>query len=226
MDAVPSRLALTKLILIITLIELNLTKLTLTITLIKLNLTRLTMIKLTLTLTLIGMSPAVIAVDPGIVDANVLALKNVAYLPHLIESEEVQQAMRRPWSLFDTNAGKVEIENNNYILKDDAKIEASRKQTQTDEASSKQISVCVCDINEYVKETANLIANYVLPHMIGEGRSFVIMTLKLAKTPKQRSIDHAVEMATNILTQSMCCDFKVCHLNANSSNERTIVCKF
>jgi hypothetical protein len=69
---------------------------------------------------------------------------------------------------------------------------------------------------------------------------YLILTLKLLKNPKEKHINKAVKTVIDALSSSVPAspqaggsgwgvrgwDFKVVHLNANSRNERTVVCKF
>lgn len=87
------------------------------------------------------------------------------------------------------------------------------------------ITACVCDINVSADVTAELLSNHVLSHLRACKETFVVITLKLMKGPKQRHIDYAVTTVINILSKSNCNEFKVVHLNSNSSNERTVVCR-
>jgi 23S rRNA U2552 (ribose-2'-O)-methylase RlmE/FtsJ len=68
------------------------------------------------------------------------------------------------------------------------------------------------------------------------GTGYLVLTLKLPKNPKEKHMLRAVATAMKLLAPAkndfaakygVCgWDFKVVHLNANSKNERTLVCKF
>lgn len=68
------------------------------------------------------------------------------------------------------------------------------------------------------------------------GTGYLILTLKMPKNPKEKHMLRAVAAAMKLLAPAknkfaakfgVCgWDFKVVHLNANSKNERTLVCKF
>lgn len=147
---------------------------------------------------LASMTKRVIAIDPGNLRPEVSELANVQHIAGLVESSEAQLALK---AACDEGKGTYERGG---------------------------ISVCVCDINVDVSLTAEILVKWVVPHMsnclVGAKYSpFLIMTLKLMKSSKQKHIDFARDEAIRILSP-YCEDFKVVHLNANSSNERTIVC--
>lgn len=112
-------------------------------------------------------------------------------------------------------------------------------------------SLCVCDINCDAWVAIAVLIKHVLPHCgiyssDDENSStfgYLILTLKMAKNPKDKQIHRAVETVIKALSnpeynKDSCrpsCndfsvikgwDFKVVHLNANSRNERTIICKY
>jgi hypothetical protein len=68
------------------------------------------------------------------------------------------------------------------------------------------------------------------------GTGYLVLTLKLPKNPKEKHMLRAVATTMRLLAPArnefaakygVCgWDFKVVHLNANSKNERTLVCKF
>ena len=130
-------------------------------------------------------SKKIIAVDPGELRPEVLAMNNVQHLPHLIENKSVQSVLRN---------------------------------------LDKKLTCCICDINVDVRETAKLLLRHVLPHM---SDGVIVMTLKLCKSPTTKFIESAVKAVKSILNESgKCFDYRVIHCNSNSSNERTIVCKY
>lgn len=55
---------------------------------------------------------------------------------------------------------------------------------------------------------------------------YVVLTLKLPKGAKNAHARSAADSARTVLTKAGCWDFKIVHLNANSSNERTLLCRF
>lgn len=156
----------------------------------------------------------VLAVDPGDIDADILAIPGVTHCRALAEAPQTAAA------LSDFGG----------------------------------FSLCVCDINCDAWVAIALLIKDVLPHcgIYSETEqidpteqklfSYLVLTLKLAKNPKEKQINRAV----NIVIEAMSTpvphklssasngiiygvkgwDFKVVHLNANSRNERTVVCKY
>jgi len=143
---------------------------------------------------LASISKKVIAIDPGDLHPTVSRLENVCHVQALVESSEAQEAMR-----------------------------AAQIEGVSGEHSG--VLACVCDINVEVIFTAKILAKWVLPFIsTNAGIPFVVMTLKMNKSPKQKHIDFARDQAVQILSP-FCHDFKLVHLNANSSNERTLICR-
>ena len=58
------------------------------------------------------------------------------------------------------------------------------------------------------------------------GPSYIVLTLKLPKNPKEKLVAKIAQSVEEILLRYGCYDFKLIHLHANSINERTLVCKF
>ena len=159
----------------------------------------------------------VLAVDPGNLHPEVLKLSNVIHVPCLVESSEAQLAMK---NLSIVN--KFKSKNENSVSKD------------------KAIDVCVCDINIPSKHAVKIIIKNVIPNMMvqqskeldGNSESnglncskFIVLTLKLNKNPKELHINRAQNFLISSLSEFGCFDFKFTHLNSNSSNERTMICK-
>jgi hypothetical protein len=73
----------------------------------------------------------------------------------------------------------------------------------------------------------------LFPNSAGDSKSktsvefdkFIILTLKLIKNPKEYHIVNAVNTVKSNFSSFGCVDFKVVHLNANSKNERTLICR-
>ena len=63
-------------------------------------------------------------------------------------------------------------------------------------------------------------------HITCNSYSYIILTLKFFKKAKLKHIDSYFQKAKSVLCREyICWDFKCIHLNANSLNERTLVCK-
>ena len=142
-------------------------------------------------------SKKVISIDPGDLRCEVLQLGNVLHIRSLCESQDAQTALSDLPSLCP---------------------ELDRQDVY--------ISACVCDINVDPIITAELLAKHVLPHMRARHDAFVIVTLKMMKNHKPKHLQQAVTNVIQILSNSSCKEFKVVHLNANSKDERTIVCRY
>lgn len=173
----------------------------------------------------------VVAVDPGELLASVLADQRITHVQSCVEDPLVQGTLRE--------------------------LTAS---------SYQRISLLVCDVNFAPGPAAKTLAEHCFPWLEGHGRchccscatgyttttttppshaksaelrhSFVVLTLKMLKNPKQRHIDLAVAECTATMTLShtrarpskcscpcSCWSFNLVHLAANSANERTLICK-
>ena len=155
----------------------------------------------------------ILAIDPGNLHPSIASLDRVRHLQFQIQSPAVETILR----------------------------------SYTSKHSS--ISICVCDMNCDAAEASGLLAKHVIPFMghtknvvcenaeninndsVVERSSldgydcFVVLTLKLLKNPKPHHIMHAVEAAKHNFAPFNFVDFKVVHLNANSKNERTLICR-
>lgn len=155
---------------------------------------------------------AVLAIDPGDIRPEVLNLENVVHVPHTVQS-----------------------------------LEAGAIITRTINSVNKNVDfIVVCDMNCMASDAIDLLCKHVLVHItrkdntsiIGNSNSyggnlFVVLTLKLMKHPKQNHINRAQQIVCDALYKygifeenSIGNDNMKCvHINANSLNERTIVCK-
>lgn len=151
-------------------------------------------------------SSRVLSIDPGLLHPSVLALPNVTYIPETLQNSNIGE-----------------------VLSDLAQ-------------SRLKLKVVVCDVNFEPAETARMLCEFLLPFIdgladcdqcpsrSGSNSSYVILTLKLMKKPKQHHIDRVVERVLAIITDcsgphSKCWSFHAVHLAANSKNERTLCMK-
>jgi 23S rRNA U2552 (ribose-2'-O)-methylase RlmE/FtsJ len=138
----------------------------------------------------------VIAVDAGEIHPSILSIPGVDHIPTLIQTSDARNALMNVQS---------------------------------------SLRLLVCDINVDPYETSKILTNYVIPYLVKfncndnndkVNGSFIVMTLKLFKNPKQHSIEQAAAFATQNLSNGGCFDFRIVHLTANSSNERTLLCRY
>jgi len=156
----------------------------------------------------------VISIDPGALDEQVLKRPNVRHIRYAMESEEVKSYLSS--SLNRDKCGN-------------------------------HISMCVCDVNFYVVSAAKSLLRHILPYVRGYRQhcvressstvledhqnvepawSYLILTVKLPKKAKTTYITLCYETVCDSLASGAGCrDFHLLHLNANSSNERTIICR-
>ena len=81
-----------------------------------------------------------------------------------------------------------------------------------------------CSISETTSNQSNISSSKIERECLCGG--YVVLTLKLPKGAKNVQAQSAADSARAVLTRAGCWDFKIVHLNANSSNERTLLCRF
>jgi hypothetical protein len=74
-------------------------------------------------------------------------------------------------------------------------------------------SMCLCNSTYNPKQNVRSCGGYV------------VLTLKLPKNSKEQHINNATNVAIKQLSAVNCHDFHVVHLQANSINERTLLCR-
>jgi len=144
-------------------------------------------------------SARVISIDPGKLDPAVEALPNVTYIPQTLQNSNVEAVL-----------GSVA-------------------------PSPLTLKLVVCDVNFEPRETAKMLCDHLLPLLDGMAcpcaaagsSSYILLTLKLLKNPKQSLIDRVVAGVLDIFKRSSgmhadCWSHKLVHLTANSKNERTL----
>ena len=146
---------------------------------------------------------AVVSIDPGQLHPSVLALPNVTHVPHLAESPVTRQAL---------------------------------------EALSQPVSLCVCDVNFEAPLAADMLVRCIWPYMAGRDEfvrresgvdvvgamRYIVLTIKLHRSPSPAAIERSYASARAAFTaafQGCALDFQLLHLNSNSLNERTILCR-
>jgi 23S rRNA U2552 (ribose-2'-O)-methylase RlmE/FtsJ len=189
---------------------------------------------------------AVLAVDPGLLRPEILSLRNVVYLQHLAQAEEVGNALK---SIQHESVDRISSASGTVSVPGNVVAMANAK-----------IRFVVCDINCDAKMTADCLVSSVLPYIEGYGccccgektkfrrqdhceddtSVVLVVTLKLFKNPKSSIICRAVrDVVQTIGCQfaSLECengckwvwdwatvsDCRVIHLCSNSANERTVV---
>jgi 23S rRNA U2552 (ribose-2'-O)-methylase RlmE/FtsJ len=158
----------------------------------------------------------VYAVDPG--DLNPIIHKEITNIVHLKDCGE---------------SAHVNNQISNYLTQN----------------NNMKVRFCVCDVNIEGPEAANILCENILPLMklntnnnnnnnnntaIDDANvcsdGILVLTLKLPKNPSSRYISKISNIVQNILTDSnreifVCYDIHIIHLNANTRNERTLVCR-
>lgn len=152
---------------------------------------------------------AVLSIDPGLLHPDVLCLPNVTHVPFLAEAPATQDA-----------------------------IDSFTDRTGTGDFQA--ISLCVCDVNFEAHLAAKMLTTHiVIPHMgvvsrdgdiqkAKENCAYVILTLKLQRNPSPAAIERNYRKACSVFLETLPdrdIEFQLVHLNANSRNERTLLCR-
>ena len=150
-------------------------------------------------------SNKIIAIDPGLLHPSVATLPQIIHIPKSLDCEEVQNILREMSIMYSIN-------------------------------------LCVCDVNFDAVMAAQALRTYILPYVNGyrsssniehvtsssschQASSYVIFTLKFPKHPKEKHIRKTFSSVKAIFEDAGCWDIRMVHLNANSSNERTVACR-
>ena len=143
-------------------------------------------------------SARVISIDPGKLDPSVEALPNVTYIQQTLQNSNVEAVL--------ANVAPPPL----------------------------KLNLVVCDVNFEPRETAKMLSDHLLslldgmaPSSCSASPSYILLTLKLLKKPKQALIDRVVKAVIEIFKQRSgqhadCWSHKLVHLTANSKNERTL----
>jgi len=157
--------------------------------------------------------PKVIAIDPGLLAPELLAAypdERLVHVPYPVQATETRLVVKG--------------------------LEESDKLSPA--SGSVRSFMVACDMNVDPETGIDLVGAHVLNHLFGQrpraarGFVYLIFTLKLHKHPKQDYIDKMIAFVSSYLVDKgyitkggSTTDLHCLHANANSINERTLVCR-
>ena len=157
----------------------------------------------------------VISVDPGELHPLVSALVNVLHVRKTLQTSSLESILNSLPAMPDTESDE--------------------------EGKGRALDLIICDVNCPANEAGAMLRKFALPFLSGNRTAaqpsspsiataaYVILTLKLRKGAKEKSINKSINDATQEISSSTFSPsswtFHLVHLAANSINERTLLCK-
>ena len=170
---------------------------------------------------------------------EVTDLPNVKYVPHLVEAQETKLALE---------AFSTQLDDESCLQSDMSCLKVNICVCDVNVEPHIAAELLVNKVLPYMSNGSREVTGG------GHGAAsrydhaaYVILTLKLPRNPSQKRIESSYRIACNILSLNesdtaargktrldsiqegaiyRCCDFKMIHLNANSRNERTLLCRY
>jgi 23S rRNA U2552 (ribose-2'-O)-methylase RlmE/FtsJ len=156
---------------------------------------------------------AVLSIDPGELNPEILALPNVTHAQHVAEAAQTAQALDNLTHKCSTSAYRpigLCVCDVNFESRLAAQMLATHILPYMEPEPAVQSSLDTSDVFSYI-----------------------VLTLKLQRSPSSASIERNYQSACRVFTETICggghggrkIDYQLVHLFANSKNERTLLCR-